>query len=257
MKKFKFLKLLPLVLILLLLGCSKQSVKPQTQDNETIHISAAASLKDVLKEISNQYQKDHPNIKLEFDFAGSGQIVQRVENGAPVDGVLLASEADIAKLTKKNLANSKSKFAGNSLVLISNKKTKTNNPKTLLNSASKIAIGNPNSVPAGRYAKQSLISLNLWDSLQSKLVTAQDVRQVLSYVESGNTEYGFVYQTDKMTSDQVYTINSLSDKLHDDIGYYSGIVDKTKHQKSTKQFLNYLQSTDSQTKFKKFGFKIK
>ncbi len=72
--------------------------------------------------------------------------------------------------------------------------------KSYLKGTDKIAIGNVDSVPAGEYAKQSLTNLNLYTALKNQYVGAQDVRQVLSYVESGNAQAGFVYQTDAKIS---------------------------------------------------------
>lgn len=260
MKKTTMLKVLPIAIgAILLTGCGKSAA--DKSEKTTIHVSAAASLKDSMTDIKAKFEKKNANIKVDIDYAGSGQIVQRVKSGAPVDGVLLASEADSSALTKAKLASDQTKFAGNELVIVANKKAKVDTltasqVKSYLKGTDKIAIGNVDSVPAGEYAKQSLTNLNLYTALKNQYVGAQDVRQVLSYVESGNAQAGFVYQTDAKISKKVKVIYKVPAKLHDAIGYYSDVVNDSKVKDETNKFLAYLQTDTAEKILAGYGFKI-
>lgn len=252
MKKFGFLVICGF--LLLLTACSSSPEKVKTT---TIHISAAASLKDTMDEVKPLFEKEYPTIKLTFDFGGSGQIRERVESGAPIDGVLLASKKDTDTLLSQDLAERDQEFAGNQLVLIEPKnadKETNKNLEQLLDSPDKIAIGDPESVPAGAYAKQTLENLQLYDVEKPKLVFATDVRQVLSYVEAGNADAGFVYQTDALLSKKVQVAAKIDNQLHDPIAYYSALVSDSEHKTEATKFLDYMNKASAQKILEKYGF---
>lgn len=242
-------------LLLILAACSDT---PGETKKTTIHISAAASLNDTMDDIKPLFEKAHPTIKLSFDFGGSGQIRERVESGAPIDGILLASKKDADTLSKQKLAKDTKEFAGNELVLIAPKdtaQTEGASLEQLLDNADKIAIGDPESVPAGAYAKQTLENLNLYNTEKAKLVLATDVRQVLSYVEAGNADAGFVYQTDAELSKKVQVKEKINENLHEPIAYYSAQVMGSNKKEATKTFLDYMNKSEAQKTLEKYGFK--
>ncbi|MFD1670725.1 molybdate ABC transporter substrate-binding protein [Agrilactobacillus yilanensis] len=231
----------------------------QAASKVTVHYSAAASLKDVLTSISKDYQKKHPKTKIELDFAGSGQIKQKVLSGAPIDGVLTASKADMTALTDAKKAKSTFALLGNSLVLVQSKQQDklTGDLAAQLNAAEKIALGEPKAVPAGRYATETLDYYKLTDTLQDKYVYANDVRQVLAYVAAGNAQVGFVYMTDAKISDDVRVIKKVSEKSHTPIRYYVGATTTNKKKlKAVKDFNKYLKTKPAVKKFKAAGFSM-
>jgi molybdate transport system substrate-binding protein len=118
----------------------------------------------------------------------------------------------------------------------------------------KIAIGHPESVPAGTYAKQSLQSLKLWDNLEPKFVYAKDVRQVLSYVETGNADAGIVYKTDAAASDKVTVAAIADEKSHMPIVYPIGVAKNSKHPKEAATLYNWLREPEATAVFAKYGF---
>ena len=118
----------------------------------------------------------------------------------------------------------------------------------------KVAVGQPESVPAGQYAQQSLTAKHVWDTLQGKLVFAKDVRQVLTYVETGNTDAGFVYKTDALTSKKVRIALTVGEHVHKAIHYPVGIVKDSRHQVEAKAFYNFLQSKEALGVFTSYGF---
>lgn len=166
------------------------------QDKKEILVSAASSLKDVFVELGKEYEKTHP-VKIVFNFAASGQLKAQIKTGAPVDAFASASPVDMDGLQKSKLIleESRKDFAKNELVLIQNYKSKFF-VKTLadlsLGKIQRIALGNPQSVPAGRYTKEYLDSEKSFELLKSKMIFGENVRQVLDYVQLGEVEAGFV-----------------------------------------------------------------
>ena len=265
-----------LCLILLLSACSSTAPTSKTdnpssstssQNNATptkdspvqLTISAAASLTDSLQEIQTLYQQQHPNVTLTFNFAASGTLQKQIEQGAPADLFFSAGSKQMDALLDANLidkAHEKDLLA-NDLVLIVPKDSsfKVSSLQDLNgNDIKKLAVGTPESVPAGMYAKQTLESAGLWDSLQSKIVLTKDVKQVLSYVETGNTEAGFVYKTDAMDSDKVQVALTTPADSHDPILYPAGIVSASTHPEEAAAFYDYLQTDEAQAIFVKHGF---
>lgn len=220
-------------------------------------ISAAASLKDALEEIKLDYENSHPHIKLNFNYGGSGALQQQIEQGAPVDLFLSASLSNMQKLVDKGLVDQQDNLLANELiVIVPNSSTLSLNRLSDLTSDSiyKIAIGVPESVPAGSYAKEALTHSDLWEPLQANIVQAKDVRQVLQYVETGNVDAGFVYKTDALSSDKVSMSFSVEQTLHSPIVYPIGIINTSTHLNEVKELYEYLQSAEVLNLFSKYGF---
>lgn len=174
-----------------------------------ITVSAAASLTDAFTELKGLFEAANPNTSVTLNFAASGPLLRQIEMGAPVDVFASADEVTMDKASQAALIDDSHRvtFTTNSLVLIapallSDTGTHTTAPNILASAyltaptTHRIAMGNPNSVPVGRYAKASLTSMNLWDDLAPKYVMAANVRQVLDYVNRGEVEAGIVYLTD-------------------------------------------------------------
>ena len=167
--------------------------------------------------------------------------------GAPSDVFLSASESDMDKLQVKTmiLKETRVNFAENELVLIANKSQPVNvSSFDEISSATidHLAIGEPESVPVGRYTKQVLERLNLWDSLQGSLVLSSDVRQVLTHVELGNADAGIVYASDALRSEKVTIVATADSDWHEPIMYPGAVVSDTSHPEEAKAFLVFLTS---------------
>ena len=222
-------------------------------------VSAAASLKNSLEEIQKDYAAKEPNVKLTLNMGASGTLQQQIENGAPADLFISAGKSQVDALLAKNLMDKDSvvDLLGNDLVLVVGANdTNVNSIQDLSKeSVKQIGIGTPESVPAGKYAKEAFTSLKLWDTLEPKFVQAKDVTQVLNYVETGNAEAGVVYKSDAQGSTKVKVVEAFPADSHKAITYPAGIVSATKEKEAANAFLTYLKSSDAQDIFAKFGFK--
>jgi molybdate transport system substrate-binding protein len=248
-------KWIHLLLIFLLFGCSN-SAEPKM----TLTISAAASMKDVLSSIKKQYEAKHPSVQLSFNFASTGTLKKQIEQGAPVDLFISASPDVFKELKNKGfiMPRQNDHLVYNELVLIASKTIKTpiHSPEDLTNkNIQTIAIGIPETVPAGAYAKQWLEAVHVWDKVKEKLILAKDVREVLTYVESGNAEAGIVYRTDALSSKKIDIAAQANHHLFKEpIVYEAGVIQSSPHKKQAKDFLYYLQSNETKKIFKEFGF---
>jgi molybdate transport system substrate-binding protein len=266
--KKNWLLLISLLLTLALTGCGLNNNSPENSlasnknsmpaAPEELLISAAASLKDSLTEIQEDYVQKYPRIKLTFNFGGSGTLQQQIEQGAPADLFISAGKAQMDALEQKKLLLEESRvnLLGNDLVLIVGKDNKTINSVQDLakTEVGKIGVCAPESAPAGKYAKEALTSLALWDTLQPKVVLAKDVSQVLNYVETGNTDAGFLYQSDAQGSAKVKVVVVVAANSHAPIVYPAAVLAGTKNKQEAEDFLKYLQSSEIQQIFVKYGF---
>lgn len=232
---------------------------PATLEATELTISAAASLTDALEEIRPLFEENHPNIQLTFNFGSSGALQQQIEQGAPVDLFLSAADKNMQALIDNNqiLDGYSETLLTNQLVLVSAAGSEvdiTSEADLIKPEVKVVAIGIPESVPAGNYAKEALEGLGLYNELLPKIIQAKDVRQVLQYVETGNAEAGFVYKTDAILS-KVNIVHTVNPELYTPIHYPIGITQASKHKEEAKEFYDFLKSDEAQTVFKKYGFK--
>ncbi len=212
-----------------------------------------------MNELQPLFEAKHPGITLVFNYGASGTLQKQIQQGAPTDVFLsaaakpmnaLAEEKIIDAATVKNLLVNDLVVvvpADGGLMISSLADLKRDDCR-------KIAIGTPETVPAGSYAQESLTGSGLWEVLQPKFVFAKDVKQVLSYVESGNTEAGFVYRTDALASTKAKIAFSVDGKLHKPITYPIGIIRRTEHRAEAELLYDYLISPEAAAVFDKYGF---
>ncbi|SFD82438.1 molybdate transport system substrate-binding protein [Paenibacillus catalpae] len=252
------------MIVVILAGCSgeKQGNEQATNDAQSqveLTVSAAASLTDALNEIQKTYEEEHPNIKLRFNFGASGALQQQIEQGAPADLFLSAATKNLQALMDKQLIAEQTNLLTNELVVVvpGDQESAVAGMADLTKASVRhLAIGIPESVPAGSYAKEALINAKLWDGVQSKAVQGKDVRQVLQYVETGNADAGFVYKTDALTSNKAKIAFTVDPAAYTAIQYPIGIVKATKHSKEAEDFYIYLQSREAFDIFVKYGFSV-
>ena len=221
---------------------------------EEILVSAAMSLKDAFTEMGKDFEKSHKDTKINFNFGGSGQLATQIKNGAPTDLFASASPVDMNTLKKEKLVPTENTiFTKNEMVLVVPEKStlkKLSSPEL-----KKIALGNPKTVPAGRYAMEVLTFEKLDKELKDKMIFGENVRQVLSYVAQGEVDAGFVFSSDALTEKKVKVLTTISDKEHSPIVYPIAVINKSPHQKLAKEFMDYVLSESGKNTLKKYGFK--
>ena len=255
MKKVRCL-LFSFALLLFLVGCSNDATK--SEEKTKLMVSAAVSLTDALEEIKTIYEKEH-SVELTFNLGGSGSLAQQIQQGAPVDVFISANQEWMDTLASDDLIidSTREDITGNKLVLITGiDSTIAYASITDINDSDieQIAIGNPESVPAGKYTEQVLQNLNLWDDLESKLVFGKDVRQVLTYVETENVDIGFVYESDALSSQEIKVLATAETGTHEPVIYPAAILKDTKHEKEATDFMTFMASDQAQKVLEKHGF---
>lgn len=239
-----------------LTGCGSGAHPPNQPI--TLTISAAISLKAPLEAIGQSYEKVHPDERVVCNFGASGTLQHQIEQGAPVDIFISAGESQMDALEKDSLVvpGTRRDLLGNQLVLIVPARSEgIKDFSDLTKSTVKsVAVGDPQVVPAGTYAKETLEKLGLLPKIQHKLVYAQDVRQALAYVETGNADAGFVYITDARTSNAVRVAAAAPNDSHLPILYPVALLKASKSPEAARTLLETLESSDSLNTFEKYGF---
>lgn len=223
-------------------------------------VGSAASLKDAMTELREKFCQDNTDIQIELTFAATGTIRSQIENGAPIDVFASANPTFGCKTEDyATIVDSKSvsNMCFNSMVLIQNKKYELKDknlfPSLNFKNVNKIAIGNPDYVPAGKYAKKLLVSRSLWEN-NSEFVYANNVRQVLGWVEQGIVPAGFVYRTDALHSDKVKIVAEFAVINGKKITYPIAINKNTGNTGNAQVFIEFVLSADGQKILAKHGF---
>ena len=235
-------------------------IRAQSPSPHEITVSAAISLKNSFEEIGRAFMQNHPGTKVVFNFGASGDLARQIEAGAPVDVFASAAQKDMDDIEKKDLiaANSRKDFAKNGVVLVKPVnsiialQTLTDLEKKEIR---KIVIGNPKTVPAGRYSEEALRQHTLWDAVKDKLIFAENVRQALDYVARDEVDAGLVYSTDAMVrSKEVKIVMKLPEGSHRPVIYPIGVIKGAKEEFLSKAFVDLVISTEGQRILSQYGF---
>jgi molybdate transport system substrate-binding protein len=245
--------------VLLLLGiCGAEAQQPPAPTPSSVTVSAAISLKDALDQLGREFERDHLGAKITFNYGASGTLQHQIEQGAPVDVFFAAAQKQMDALQSAGLIVTETRhdIVANDLVLIApSASDDIHTFQDLAKSSVKtVALGEPETVPAGMYAQQTLEKLNLWDAVKKKAVYAKDVRQVLTFVATGNADAGLVYRTDAQTSPKIRTIFTAPPSSHDPIVYPAAVLKNSKDQAAARAFLQFLETPHALEIFKTYGF---
>jgi len=247
---------LAVVLLLMATGCHKD-----TSENApiTLDVMAAASLTNAIAEINTAYTDMRPWVTIIPNFASSGTLQVQIENGGACDVFISAATAQMDNLQNKNLLTegTRRNLLNNKVVLIvPNNSTLglTSFADLALSKVTKIAIGDPASVPAGTYAQQAFDLLGITTQVQSKYVQGADVRGVLAYVESGSVDAGIVYATDALTSNRVTVVASAPDTINAQVVYPVAITKNSRAPSEAQEYIDFLASAQAMAIFAKYGF---
>jgi molybdate transport system substrate-binding protein len=243
--------LAPVVALLMLL-CSCQSGGEPVRQGPTI--LAASSLQEALTQVAEAWtQAGHPPPRLSF--AASSALARQIEGGAPADLFLSADEEWMDRLAADGLLRkgSRADLLTNELVLIVPRDAEAAGLDAL--ATGRLALADPQAVPAGRYARAALESLGLWEQVESRVVPAENVRAALALVERGEVPVGSVYATDAKASDRVAIVFRFPSGSHPPIRYPAAVLAASGHPEAA-AFRDFLLSQDARQIFVRHGFGI-
>jgi len=261
-----------LCMLLTLIGCSAPSPEtPLATAAETseqsagagepveLTIAAAASLTDVTAEIAEAYKTVAPNVTLTFTYGSSGSLQTQIEQGAPVDIFMSAAQKQMNALQEQSLLldSSRINLLENKVVLIvpvDSELGLTSFKELASEDVRTMAMGDPASVPAGQYAEEVLMSLGIKEDVESKANFGTDVRQVLTWVESGEVDAGIVYATDAATTDKISVICEAPSDSVKQIVYPVAILKESKQSETAQAFIDFLKTDECAALFEKYGF---
>ncbi|GFO58403.1 molybdate ABC transporter substrate-binding protein [Geomonas silvestris] len=219
-----------------------------------VHLSVAASLKEVINELSDSYARSHPGVRFLKNYGGSGQLAKQIESGAPADIFISANVEWVEYLKGKKLLDAASigTFTYNTLVF-AGQPGKAASLKDLTRLA-RIAIGSPKSVPAGEYAMEALKKAGLDKQLEKKLIMARDVRECLMYAERGEVDGGFVYRTDALQAKQARILFTVPQELYPKVTYPMALTGSGVRNADAAGFLAFLHGGEGKAVLAKHGF---
>jgi molybdate transport system substrate-binding protein len=223
-----------------------------------VNLSVAASLKEVINELSASYSAKHPGTVFLKNYGPSGTLAGQIENGGPADLFIAANTEWMDYLNNKKLVDGATvkTLAYNSLVFAGTTAKKVKSMKDLPK-LDKIGIGSPKSVPAGEYAMTAMTKAGVASKLTEKLVMAKDVRECLMYAELGEVDGSFVYKTDALLAKKAKLLFTVPQELYPRVSYPMALTVKAAQNNEAKAFLAYLKGEDAKTVLAKFGFVLK
>lgn len=234
------------------------------QAGSTVRVYAAASLSNAVTEIARRYEKQYPSIKLVLVFAASSSLARQIETGAPADIFFSADQDWMNYLVKKQkIARSQVKpLLSNELVLISPlQRQQSFQASSQFNFAQSfqgyVCTGQMESVPVGKYAKQSLTNLKWLKGLQGRIVGTDSVRSALAFVERGECQAGIVYKTDALQSKKVKIAGVFPAHTHSPIVYPIALTQQGGKNADAVKFIRFMsQHTEAKKIYQHYGFKL-
>lgn len=244
---------------LLSVGCSSDNNSNTKKSQVTILIAAAASLEySYTEELIPMFQDKYPHIIVEGTYDSSGKLQTQIEEGLEADVFMSAAMKQMDALTAEAMIEEDSvvELLKNKIVLITpNDSSLDLKEFTDITKASPIALGDPASVPAGQYAKESLINLGIWEDVLANASLGTNVTEVLNWVAEGSAEAGIVYATDAATTDKVTIIAEAPEgSLAEPAVYPVGIVSSSGNKEEAQLFVDFLRSDEAAAVFKTYGF---
>lgn len=252
----KLLTTLPL--IALLLAASLAAAPMQVLAAE-LTVSAAASLTDAFNDAKAAFEAANPGVTLVMNYASSGALYRQIAQGAPVDVYASANPKWMSKAEDEGFIapHTRRDFAANALVLVTPSadpaRVGSHNDLTA-DRVTRIAIGTPETVPAGQYAKGSLTNLGLYETLMPKYIFAAHVRQVLDYVKRDEVDAGFIYKTDAIKGGQAVRIVQEM-PLEKPVTYPIAVLKESTDKDLAQRFLGFLASDEGMAILQARGFK--
>lgn len=225
-----------------------------------VTVFAAASLTNVLQELGAEWQKSPGGEKVIFNFASSSALAVQIQAGAPADLFFSADEAKMDQLEKKKLIvpGSRRSLLSNTLAVLvaADSDIAIAGPQDLVKKVRILALAEPQTVPAGIYAKEWLKTTGVWSKVIDKVVPTDNVRAAMSAVEAGNADAAIVYATDALISKEVKVAFAVPLAEGPKISYPLALVAGGKEEAAARRFAEYLTSDAGKAAFRRFGFLV-
>ena len=255
MKTLQYLRSAVLVLVLYSVTFAADAPKPG------LLVHAASSLTETLQELGKRYEQEHAQ-RIKLVFAASSTLARQIESGAPADVFISADNDWMDYLATRQLIQpaSRRELLGNELVLVAPSdstvqlKIADNFPLSAALGKSRLSVGDPASVPAGKYARAALESLHVWNSVADKLVLGDNVRTTLNFVSRGEAPLGIVYRTDALIDHGVRVVATFPSSSHPPIVYPVAALKNASP--AALDFIQWLSSSNAQAVFKQYGFTV-
>ena len=256
-------KIAAVLLFIVVIGALSFNASAVAAEQKSILVSAAVSLKNVLEQCQKCFEAKNPDVRIKFNFGSSGMLLNQIRSGAPVDLFFSADIRDFEKIdasATKIIAEGYPKpFVRNELVFIVPKSGEAGPldfEDLRMDALKKIAIGNPKTVPAGRYADEAIRASGRYEALREKLILCENVRQVLDYVVRGEVDGGFVYRTDAaMAPDGAIRQEFVvSPEKHAPIVYGVGRLTAANNPELVERFVAFISEPECQEIFTAAGF---
>jgi len=221
-----------------------------------LRVSAASSLCDALDEIAGKYQEKTGN-RVRLNYAASGTLARQIEHGAPTDVFISANEEPMQQLAERGLIDesTQSNLLSNSLILAVPK----GNPAGVQtwydlqdDKVKRVAIGLPEVVAAGTYAREALQQMGIWQKVTRKSLQSPSVRAALAAVAAGNADAGILYLSDARSSEAIAVVGPPPVKVG--ITYPSAVLAESKNPSNAKAFLTFLRGPVGKEVFERLGF---
>ena len=227
-----------------------------------VKLAAAASLKNVYDDkLIPMFEEKYPGVTVTPTYASSGDLQSQIENGLDADVFMSAANKQMNALANESLVDNDTnvQFLENKVVLIVPKDSDANitSFEDLKDVEGTIAIGDPESVPAGQYAKEVLTNLGIWDAVEPKLSLGTDVTAVLNQVAQGSADCGIVYSTDAKSNDDVQVVcEAPDDALKTPVIYPVAVLKNATNPDGATKFVEFLQTQEAKDIFVEYGFTI-
>ena len=248
-----------LIITSLLLALAAISCSSSQAGESSITVFAAASLADVMEELSETFREE-AGVKVSYSLGGSQILAQQIIRGAPADVFISADELAMERMDSKGLLEpgTRANLLTNELVLIvpSDDGSSIETLEQLGEpDVGRIAIADPELAPAGRYAKEALVSLGLWEKVEGKLILGADVRITLAYLTSGNSDAAIVYRTDVQLSRGAKVMEVVPQESHSTVEYPVALMKSAKETGAPERFVAFLKGDIATGIFQKYGFR--
>jgi molybdate transport system substrate-binding protein len=255
MAPIEFVKLVVLSALILVSACNRHS---PIANNKELTVAAAADLAPAFEELGREFQATQ-KIKVVFSFGSTGMLAKQIENGAPMDLFAAANTDYIDQLDKQGLIvpDTKAIYARGRITLWTRKDSPQRIEKIsdlTRSEVKRIAIANPDHAPYGTAAREALQHAGVWESVKSKLVYGENIRQTLQYAETGNVEVAIVALSLSLRSDGQWFL--IPEELHKPLDQALAVIKGTKNEKAAREFAQFVMGPQGRAIMGKYGFTL-